>query len=438
MTRREEPETVGWLPGGLGATSAPAWDEDVTQVISTVPPAVRAEATPATPATPVTPAEPAAPAKPRAGWADVAKGVCILLVVMWHVIMKHYLQIDWHLPAPIPGLWGTFGDQLLPLRMPVFFTISGLFAASAVRRSWKVTARSRVAKFYYLYAVWFVVHTTVLAMVPNFDTLAAHSALDVLEQLTITPTNLWYLVALALYFVVAKLSRNLPMAVVLVPALALSAIASAGLLATPGNRGQLYQNLFFFLAGLRLKPWIERWAKAANLRMLLVGGAGYLVVMLVVRQLGAKEWFGVWPAVSAVAVLVGIAAAVQLERWSRAGDLLAMLGRNTLPIYVMHMPLLAIMHAALLRPFSSASTPVQILLALVLPVVLTTLLTVACLRLNGWIRAAGGTWLFDMPSRAKTEDRPAAPAVPIAPAASAAPAEQAWDERATMVLPQVR
>jgi uncharacterized membrane protein YcfT len=230
-------------------------------------------------------------------------------------------------------------------------------------------------------------------------------------------------------------------AAVLVPAFLLSATASAGLLAAPGNRGQLYQNLFFFLAGLRLKPWAERWARTANLRMLLVGGAGYLVVMLAMRQLGAKQWFGVWPVISAMAVVVGIAAAVQLERLTRVGDLLAKLGRNTLPIYVMHMPLLALMHAALLRPFSSAGTPIQILLALFLPLALTALLAGVCLTLNDWIRAAGGTWLFDLPSRKQTSTPPSpAPAPDAEPATEALPSapEPVWDEQPTMVLPQVR
>jgi uncharacterized membrane protein YcfT len=335
----------------------------------------------------------------RAGWADVAKGVCILLVVLWHVIMKHYLRIDWHLPVPLPGVWGFFGDQLLPLRMPVFFTISGMFAANAAGRPWKVVARSRIAKFYYLYALWFTVHTAVLAVVPHFDTLAAHTARGVIEQLTITPTNLWYLIALALYFVLAKLTRRLPAAAVLAPALLLSAIASAGLLAAPGNRGQLYQNLLFFLLGLRLRPWIERWARAATLRLFLLGAAGYLLVMLALRVSGAKEWFGVWPVVSVLAVAVGVAGATQLERLTRVAALLGRLGRNTLPIYVIHMPLLALLHAALLGPFSQAGTAIQLTLAVFLPVVLTALLTTVCLTLHRWSVAAGGGWLFDLPER---------------------------------------
>lgn len=76
---------------------------------------------------------------------------------------------------------------------------------------------------------------------PDFDTAHANDALDLLEQLTITPSSLWYLYALALYFVIALAVRRLPMALVLGVALALSIVASAGLLEIPGNRGGVYQ-----------------------------------------------------------------------------------------------------------------------------------------------------------------------------------------------------
>ena len=26
---------------------------------------------------------------------------CIMLVVLWHVITKHYLQVEWRLPVPL-------------------------------------------------------------------------------------------------------------------------------------------------------------------------------------------------------------------------------------------------------------------------------------------------------------------------------------------------
>lgn len=338
--------------------------------------------------------EPARPSpRSRSRWADVAKGVCILLVVLWHVIMKHYLRIDWHLAWPIPGAWGVLGDQLLPLRMPVFFTISGMFAAAAAARPWSRVRRSRIATFGYLYVVWFALHTLVFSLVPDFDTLAAHSWAQALEYLTVTPTNLWYLLALVVYFVLAKVSLRLPTSLVLGAALLLSAAASAGWLDGPGNRGQLYQNLFFFLAGLRLAPHVHRWAAVAGLRLLALCATAYAGGLLLMHALGAKQWFGVWPALCTLAVLTGIAGAVQLARIPRLSGGLAALGRNTLPIYVMHLPLLALTHLVLLRPLSALGPGPQLLLAVVLPVVLTALLVAVCLSL----RRAGGRWLFELP-----------------------------------------
>ncbi|MFD0592404.1 acyltransferase family protein [Catellatospora coxensis] len=104
--------------------------------------------------------------RPRALWADTAKGACIVLVVLWHVVMKDYLQVDWHIGIPLPGAWGTLGEQLLPLRMPLFFTISGVFATTALARPWRQTARSRIAKFLYLYTAWLLIHTAILSATP--------------------------------------------------------------------------------------------------------------------------------------------------------------------------------------------------------------------------------------------------------------------------------
>ncbi|BEL05837.1 hypothetical protein Q0Z83_040280 [Actinoplanes sichuanensis] len=335
----------------------------------------------------------------RRQWIDVAKGVCILLVVLWHVIMKHYLQVGWRLPVPLPGVWGTFGEQLLPLRMPVFFTISGMLAAGAVTRSWAQTRRSRITKFLYLYALWFAVHTAVLWNLPGFDTLAARSVADIAEQLTVTPTNLWYLMALAVYFTIARSTRALPAVVVLMPAFVLSAVAASGMLAAPGNRGQLYQNLLFFLAGVRLKPWIDRWAQTATLRTFGVCVAAYLVTVAVMRVAGAQRWPGVWPLISGLAVAAGVAGATQLVRLRRLSNALAGLGRNTLPIYVIHMPLLAIIDAVLRDVFSGAGPAAQLVLAAVLPVALTALLVLVCVRLHRWAPAVGGAWLFTLPQR---------------------------------------
>jgi uncharacterized membrane protein YcfT len=335
----------------------------------------------------------------RAVWVDVLKGVCIVLVVLWHVIMKHYLRVDWHLTLPIPGAWGTFGEVLLPLRMPAFFTVSGMLAAAAVARPWSVVRRARITKFLYLYVLWFVIQTAVLAFVPDFDTLSPRSLWTALTYLTVTPTNLWYLMALPLYFAIAKVSRRWPAWLVLGAALLLSAAGSAQLLAGPGNRGQLYQNLFFFLAGLRCKPVLHRLAETVRARTLGWCAAVYVLIIAAVELLGARQWFGVWPAVSALAVVVGVAGAGRLQHWRRLSGGLAALGRTTLPIYVMHMPLLALAHLLLLKPLSDLGGAAQSVLAPVLPLVLTALLVAVCLCLHRGLQTVDARWLFDLPGR---------------------------------------
>jgi len=333
------------------------------------------------------------PERGRIAWADVAKGMCILLVVLWHVLMKHYLQIDWHSGGRVRGLWGTLGQQLLPLRMPLFFAVSGFFAVRAIQRPWSTLVRTKVAKFYYLYVIWLVVHTVVLTFVPDFGTERATGPLKFLAQLTITPSNLWYLYALALYFVIAKAARRVPASLILGLAFVLSATASAGLLDLPGDRGGVYQNLVFFLAGLYGKSLLEDLAARASWRRLLLVGTPYVVLLGVIARFDAKTWFGLWPLVSGVAIVLGVTAAGLVTRWVRLSNALASVGRRTLPIYVMHMPLLALTHAALIGPLSSAGPATQWIAAVAEPVLLTAFLAWLCLYLHRYLPKA----LFDLP-----------------------------------------
>jgi uncharacterized membrane protein YcfT len=348
----------------------------------------------------------------RSQWADIAKGVCITLVVLWHVIMKHYLQISWHIGIPLPGVWGFLGDQLLPLRMPLFFTISGIFAVNAASRPWRSVVRSRVARFYYLYLVWFVIHTAVLAFVPNFDTLHAANGWDVLEELTITPINLWYLVALAVYFCIAKATRGVPRWIMLGSALILSIVDSAGWLATPGDRGGMYQNLIWFLLGFSFKPAVIRVANSATMRRLLLFGGVYVVLLGFMVVTKSQKWPGVWSVVSFSAIVFGLTGASMVSRLERVGTAIAKLGRNTLPIYITHMPLLGLFHLVLIGPLSHASRGVQLVVACVEPIVLTVALIALSLMLRDGLERVHMGWLYDLPTRKRPA--PAADAEPPA------------------------
>ena len=123
----------------------------------------------------------------RLDWADTAKGLLIVLVVFWHVVMKSYLTIDWRLGIPIPGAWGLIADITYPVRMPLFFLISGCFAANAVARPWAAVFRSRVVRFLYLYLLWTLIHMVTMWAFPDFPTLIPRSVAEFVEAIAISP-----------------------------------------------------------------------------------------------------------------------------------------------------------------------------------------------------------------------------------------------------------
>lgn len=326
----------------------------------------------------------------RVGWPDVAKGVCIILVVLWHVVTKHAIEVEG--AGPITDAWATLNAQLLPLRMPLFFLISGMFAASAVNAPAGVSWRRRAGRLAGVYVIWVVIQTFVLAWTPDFDTARAENAWQLLAQLTISPTNLWYLLALAVYLLIARVVRHVPTAVVLPVAFVIAAVAAAGLIPDLGNLWQLVQNLFFFLAGLRLRSIIERFAAACGtLRTLMLGGA-YVAAVAAVGVLGMRQWPGVWPLLAIVAVAFGVAGCALLDR--HAGVIarpLRWIGQRTLPIYVIHMIPLALIDGAL-RGLGWVATPA---VEVVWPIVLTAVVIAICLAVHAALVRVGLGVLFD-------------------------------------------
>ncbi|RBO71846.1 hypothetical protein DSP71_14215, partial [Microbacterium sp. H6] len=302
---------------------------------------------------------------PRAAWGDAAKGLLIVLVVFWHVVLKTYLQVDWRIGIPIPGVWGLASDLIWPFLMPLFLLVSGYFAAGALARPWAAVWRPRVVRFVYLYLVWTLIHMLAMWAFPDFPTFVPRSVSEFVEGVTISPPNTWYLYALALYFLVAKGLQRLPHWTLLVAASALSVTVAAGVVDVVSNRGSLLYNLLFFLVGAYLAPRIGRFT--ARPRRLAAGVLllAYLAAYAVMRVTGAEQVPGVWPIVSFVGVTMGLAVATLLPGVPLLGRGLTWLGARTLPVYLLHMPLLVLADAALVGPLSDAGSAAQLVGALV-------------------------------------------------------------------------
>lgn len=274
---------------------------------------------------------------PRLPWIDAAKGIAIILVVMLHI---YQLQLD-------SALWNAGEKELRlqvwrrmnvvePIRMPLFFLVSGALAASALRSAWGSLLRKKTAFFYYLYVLWTSIHTLLLVGIPaKFDAVTWQSWLD---QATYELGTIWYLWALALYFPLAKLLLSVPLLGIalgvcgnlLWQELAISHTGS--LLFVPRNF------LWFFVGALLARKLLQLTLEKKT----LVQGAGFAVIfaLIIAFKLHINN-HGVFLVAAATGVYVAFLLVIALAKYAPAiAGVFARVGRYTLPVYVLHVPMI--------------------------------------------------------------------------------------------------
>lgn len=333
----------------------------------------------------------------RYAWADAAKGCLILFVVAWHIIMKNYLQMYWDLPLPLPALWGLAGNLMWQMMMPLFLLLSGFFAGGALTRPWPEVARTRVARFGYLYLLWTLIHMATMWPFRDFDTLVPRSVGQFVQYLTISPPNTWYLYALAGYFLVAKTLSPLPPWLQIGAAAVLSVSVSAGWIPLEGNRGSLLGSFVYFLVGLHLRPQITKLVERSGWVLASTLTGGFLAAFAAMSVIGARRVPGVWVAVTVAGVTAGLAVSPVLARLPAIGRSLVWLGQRTLPIYVIHLPIVALFDWTFRDRIAAAGSSVQLVAAATWPAALTVAVVAACLFIHRWLVADGLRWLFDLP-----------------------------------------
>lgn len=341
------------------------------------------------------------PPASRLVWADVAKGLCIVLVVLHHATSKHYGILVPEDLRVLRDAWLGLSEALKPLRMPLFFFLSGVFASSALNRPWTLIVRRRVAAPYYLYAVWLTLHAVVFSFAVALPMNRTWTPGELVADLAYASTGVWYLYALAVYFLLAKLLRPVDRRLVLGVAAVLSAACSA-LPIEEVNRVSVLQHFVFFVAGIyrpRLGHRLAELDRPALLPLLTLSYAA---------GGGVLWWVGAPRSVttlllSVVAIPLGIRLAVRATEMPRLSGILARLGRRTLPVYVLHMPLMALLHHLLTTALGEGELPGVAFV--IYPVVAATLLTGGCLVVHSALDRVGAGFLFRLPEHSHGKSR---------------------------------
>jgi uncharacterized membrane protein YcfT len=288
----------------------------------------------------------------RLAWVDSAKAISIVLVVLIHA--DRWLEF---VGADSPWI-GAFNELFTTMRMPLFFAMSGLLAQRWIHeRSWRQLLTGKLRILIWVFLVWQPIVFLYKISAANFlPDQADSSLLAHLARLVGSPIRpngeTWFLWALVLFFVLAKVTRRVPPVVQVGVAGAISAawltfgIAFIGkdVMRLLGDGWQgVFSYYFFFVAALYCRPAlialasrIRPWA-AAPIVAIWIGS------VIWVDSFGVDQWFPIPLILRLGAVVAGIAAATLLVRLPG----LVRLGQTTLPVYLMHTPLIVVAACAL-------------------------------------------------------------------------------------------
>jgi uncharacterized membrane protein YcfT len=263
----------------------------------------------------------------RVDWVDIAKGICIILVVMMHSTLGVEKSVG-H-----PTVLNAFIEWARPFRMPDFFLISGLFLAARINRPWSAYLDTKVLHFAYFYVLWLTIQYAVKApgMIAEAGTAATIQSylLGYLDPFG----TLWFIYLLAVFFIVAKLVHKLPAAAVLLVSAALHILApKTGWIVAD----EFTDRFVFFYTGYALAPAIFAFANRVFRApaLLLAGGTG---VWAVLNWLGVNDGIALTHGPDLLFSYVGIAAVIVLSVLlvrSNHAQALAYCGRHSIAIYL--------------------------------------------------------------------------------------------------------
>lgn len=283
----------------------------------------------------------------RLGWIDYAKGIAIILVVYRHVVygLKN--------SGAVVSQWIIDGNNMFySFRMPLFFLLSGLFfERSIARKGESGFLVTRVNTLLYPYLLWALIQIT-LQMTFSSVVNAHRTGADYLNIL-VQPRHLdqlWYLFALfnvtLLYLLIAKLFRYDKFAQVLV---SLALLAIAPLVNSISTLYDIALHYIFFCIGHLTATYFfsekiqERLSSAYALLILLPVFSVCQYYFLYHQQMNLF----LYAAIALIGSLFTIMVSFQLAKY-KAVPILRTFGHYSLYIYLLHVPIVAVIRYFLL------------------------------------------------------------------------------------------
>lgn len=265
----------------------------------------------------------------RVEWVDVAKGLCIALVVVLHTVnflVTRQQAETW---------WFAVNAVLEPVRMPLFFLVAGLFAAKDLALSWSTLWRKRIATLLYLYVLWMLLRFALFSWFPQISgTHEASSPENLLTGLVNPGSGLWFLYALIVYVCLARLMRRVDPRLQVLGAAIVSMAGPSMVEDVSWTWVKIVSFLVFFLIGMHFRALALDVAKASTTWSAILWPVGFVSLFYLTSSFPAQSAV-VATAVSVVGVVTGIVVCARVQHW-RLSSPLRRLGSLSLPVYLLH------------------------------------------------------------------------------------------------------
>lgn len=262
----------------------------------------------------------------RIDWIDYVKGVTIILVAQMHISLGTMESMG------VSHMWMVdIVEFARPFRVPLFFMIAGLFVSRSLQWNRAKFIDAKLFHFVYFYFLWAAIQLTVKIGLSGYGN-HAFSLNDIL-LLPIEPiSTLWFIHALAIFFMVTRLLKNVP------PIILMS--AAVILYASPVHTGwgaidEFADRYVFFVAGYVGAQYFFNLAEFARENALRVFagsiGAFAMVYFFVEAGIATKPLFGLLAAFgggAATIALLSVAANHGRLKW------LAYIGQRSLYVYL--------------------------------------------------------------------------------------------------------
>ncbi|MCW1430169.1 acyltransferase family protein [Novosphingobium sp. JCM 18896] len=333
-------------------------------------------------------------------WADVAKCICIILVVLLHM-EDHISASGWSRDDDAIAAWHAINMFLRPIRLPMLFLVSGMLSSQSIMNRDSDTIRKYLIKPAYLYFLWGTIFVFLIPLHPDSETISLSLA-DRMARVLLVASPAWYLLALAGFYCIATVTRRHDLRWLLLICALISIGGSFIEQSTGANVHKLARCLVFFIVGVRLRDNLLAYSAAATPRLLVVSGIFFLgagtLSAAIDRYLLPVDLMAAAFSLQLAGVIAkhcrGLA---QPARW---------LGQRTLHIYLLHFPLQALLSHAV-RYNADPALLDSWLACMLYPLTATLLIVPASLILGEAMQRCGFGWMFDLPRWQTAEPKPA-------------------------------